>query len=88
MKRHSDATLMGMTKKQLIEYVRMTEHNEETAIAALEQQAENVKYWEPINPELRRAVKLLHAEYEKAKRNPVVRNPLGWALHRTWTRYQ
>lgn len=88
MRRHSDATLMGMTKKQLIEYIRITEHNEEMAEAALNQQAENVKNWEPINPDLRRAVKLLHAEYEKAKKNPIIRNPLGQALYRTWIRYQ
>ena len=88
MRRHSTATLMGMTKKELVDYVRMAEHNEDTAMAALEQQAENVKDWEPINPELRRAIKLLHAEYEKAKKNPVIRNPLGRALYVTWMRYQ
>ena len=88
MRRHSTATLMGMTKKELVDYVRMTERNEDTALAALDQQAENIKDWEPINPELRRAVRLLHAEYEKAKKNPVVRNPLGMALYKTWNRYQ
>ena len=39
---------MGMTKKDLVEYVRMKEHNEAAAIQALEQQAENLKNWEPV----------------------------------------
>ncbi len=84
MKRHSDATLMGMTKKQLVEYVRVAEHNQEVAEAALDQQAENVKDWEPINPELKKAVKLLHAKYEVAKKQPFVRDPVAYALHKTW----
>ena len=31
MRRHSTATLMGMTKKELVEYVRMAEHNQDVA---------------------------------------------------------
>lgn len=84
MKRHSDATLMGMTKAQLVEYVRMAEHNQEVAEAALDQQAKNIKDWQPVKEELREAVRLLHAEFEKAKKLSFVRNPLAYALHKTW----
>ena len=48
MRRHSTATLMGMTKKELVEYVRMAEHNQEVAEETLNQQAENVKDWAPV----------------------------------------
>lgn len=48
MNRLSDATLKGMTKKELIEYVRMCEHNYDIAEEALRQQAENVKDWRPV----------------------------------------
>lgn len=48
MNRISDATLNGMTKKQLIEYVRMCEHNYDIAEETLRQQAENVKDWRPV----------------------------------------
>ena len=48
MRRHSTATLMGLTKKELVEYVRMAEHNQEVAEEALKQQAENVKDWMPV----------------------------------------
>ena len=43
MKRHSTETLMRLTKKELVEYVRMAEHNQEVAEEALEQQAINIK---------------------------------------------
>ncbi len=48
MNRFSDATLNGMTKKKLIEYVRMCEHNYAVAEEALRQQAENIKDWRPV----------------------------------------
>ena len=48
MRRHSTSTLMGLTKKELIEYVRMAEHNQEVAEETLKQQAENVKDWMPV----------------------------------------
>lgn len=48
MKRHSDSTLMHMTKTELIEYVRIAEHNQDAAEAYLRQQAENLKDWEPV----------------------------------------
>lgn len=48
MRRHSTATLMGMTKKELVEYVRIAEHNQEVAEEALNRQAENVKDWMPV----------------------------------------
>jgi NADH pyrophosphatase NudC (nudix superfamily) len=38
---------MGLTKKELVEYVRIAEHNQEVAEEALNQQAENVKDWMP-----------------------------------------
>ena len=39
---------MGLTKNELVEYVRMAEHNQEVAEEALNQQAENVKDWVPV----------------------------------------
>ena len=48
MRRHSTETLMGLTKKELVEYVRIAEHNQEAAEEALNQQAENVKDWLPV----------------------------------------
>lgn len=48
MRRHSTATLMGLTKRELVEYVRMAEHNQEVAEETLNQQAENVKDWKPV----------------------------------------
>lgn len=48
MNRLSDATINGMTKKRLIEYVRMCEHNYDIAEETLRQQAENVKDWRPV----------------------------------------
>ena len=48
MNRLSDATLNSMTKKELIEYVRMCEHNYDVAEETLRQQAENVKDWRPV----------------------------------------
>lgn len=38
----------------------------------------------PMRPELKKAVILLGANYDKALGNPVVRDPLAWALFRTW----
>lgn len=38
----------------------------------------------PVRPELRKAVKELHKQYERAIKNPVVRNPLAWAFFHTW----
>ena len=34
--------------------------------------------------ELRAAVRFLHKEYERAKKNPIVRNPIAYALYQTW----
>lgn len=48
MRRHSTATLMGLTMRELVEYVRMAEHNQEVAEETLNQQAENVKDWKPV----------------------------------------
>ena len=48
MRRHSTATLMGLTKRELVEYVRMAEHNQDVAEETLNQQAENVKDWIPV----------------------------------------
>ena len=38
----------------------------------------------PVEPELRKAVELLRKEYEKAKQNPIVRDPLAYALFHAW----
>lgn len=37
-----------------------------------------------VVPELRKPVKILYKEYAKAKQNPVVRDPLAYALYQTW----
>lgn len=33
-----------------------------------------------------RAVEILREEYEKACKNPVIRNPVAYALYQTWKR--
>lgn len=33
---------------------------------------------------LEKAIKLLEAEYERAKNIPYVQNPLAWALYQVW----
>lgn len=38
----------------------------------------------PVKPELKKAVGLLNAYYEKGLKNPIVRDPLAWALFQTW----
>ena len=38
----------------------------------------------PVAAELEKAVKILNAEYEKAKRNSYIHNPIAWALYHTW----
>ena len=48
MRRHSTETLMGLTKRELVEYVRIAEYNQDVAEEALNQQAENVKDWLPV----------------------------------------
>lgn len=47
-KRHSDVTLMKMTKKEMVKYVRMCEHNREVAEQSLEQHIENMKDWKSV----------------------------------------
>lgn len=39
---------------------------------------------EPVRVELRKAVRLLNKEYEKAQRQPFVRDPLAYALYQVW----
>ena len=39
---------------------------------------------EPVRTELRKAVDLLHKNYEKALDSSYVRNPIAWALYHTW----
>lgn len=48
MKRHSDSTLMHLTKAELIKYVRMAERNQDIADANLRQLEKDLKYWEPV----------------------------------------
>lgn len=43
---------------------------------------------EETDPNLRKVVKQLCTEYAKAKKNPIVYNPIGWALHQTWKKYE
>lgn len=44
----SDSTLMSMTKKQIIENLRIAEHNFFSAEETLAQQAENMRDWAPV----------------------------------------
>lgn len=44
----SDSTLMGMTKKEIIENLRIAEHNFFAAEETLAQQAENMRDWAPV----------------------------------------
>ena len=37
-----------------------------------------------VAPELRKSVKLLNEEYEKAKKAPHVRDPLAYTLYQVW----
>lgn len=47
-KPYSDSTLMKMNKKELIEQLRVAEHNYFVTKEAINQQAENVKDWQPV----------------------------------------
>lgn len=38
--------------------------------------------------ELRKVMREFCKEYEKAKNSPFVHNPVGWALYRTWKKYE
>lgn len=44
----ADSTLLHMTKKELIELLRIAEHNAKVSQERVEQQAENLKDWEPV----------------------------------------
>lgn len=59
-KPHADSTLMGMTKAELIEYIRMYEKNLEGAYATLDQQAANFK--KLLNEQIEAVVKQLKQE--------------------------
>lgn len=48
MKRHSDSTLMRMTKAELIEMLRVAEHNQDVLEDAIAQIDKNIKYWAPV----------------------------------------
>jgi len=41
-----------------------------------------------VQRELRKVVRQLCEEYEKAKNNPIVHNPIGYALYQTWKKYE
>lgn len=43
MKTYSDATLMGMSKQELLRHLRCAEHNRDAMEERLNQQAENVR---------------------------------------------
>lgn len=45
----SDATLMRMTKKDIIQHLRTAEHNRDVANEFCEQQFQNMKDWRPTN---------------------------------------
>lgn len=45
---YSDSTLMHMTKRELIEFLRVAEHNRDVVEARFNQQYEKVKDWQPV----------------------------------------
>lgn len=47
-KPYSNSTLMSMNKKELIEQLRVAEHNYFVTEETINQQAKNVKDWQPI----------------------------------------
>ena len=48
MKRYRDGTLMRMTKAELIEMLRVAEHNQDVLEDAIEQIDKNLKDWAPV----------------------------------------
>lgn len=44
----ADSTLHSMTKKEIIELLRIAEHNAKVSQEQVEQQAENIKDWVPV----------------------------------------
>lgn len=44
----ADSTLHSMTKKEIIELLRIAEHNAKVSQEQVEQQAENLKDWVPV----------------------------------------
>lgn len=48
MKRYSGSTLMRMTKAELIEMLRVAEHNQDVLEDAIAQIDKNIKYWAPV----------------------------------------
>lgn len=56
----SDSTLMSMTKKEIIENLRIAEHNFFAAEETLAQQAENMRDWAPV----------VHGKWAPSERNP------------------
>lgn len=44
----ADSTLHNMTKKEIIELLRIAEHNAKASQEKVEQQAENLKDWVPV----------------------------------------
>ena len=48
MKQYSESTLMGMTKKELVQEVLIAYHNQNAAEATVRQQAVNMMDWEPV----------------------------------------
>ena len=56
----SDSTLMSMTKKEIIENLRIAEHNFFAAEETLAQQAENMRDWAPV----------VHGKWAPSEGNP------------------
>lgn len=47
-KKYSDSTLLSLPKKELLLHLRAAEHNRDVAEQTLEQQAKNMKDWQPV----------------------------------------
>lgn len=83
-KRYSDSTLMRLTKAELIEYIRMAEHNQDAAEETVRQQAENMKDWEPITrcKDCKNAYQNQFGKADKTVECTLLRNSCGWPIIR------
>lgn len=76
-----------VTKEQVVDWFRPYGHMDESIpyeIMVSDLRGMSAADVAPVRPELRKAVELLHKNYEKALNSSYVRNPIAWALYHTW----
>lgn len=76
-----------VTKEQVVDWFRPYGHMDESIpyeIMVSDLRGMPAADVAPVRPELRKAVELLHKNYEKALNSSYVRNPIAWALYHTW----